>query len=587
MGEEVQFVYNTRFSSGSVNFHTRLAEALANELERERAAEEVVANDEIDDFPVVDDDMDLNYMPDDGDASDVENDWVVEGDEVFDSDDSDDDEEIEEQNATKDSFLGKDGTIWLKNEPNIGVRLRHHNIMRFRPGPKEQNSVPIEVFKKFFTPNITFIIISETNRNGKAVVEKWNAANPSKKQKIWTDFTATELDAFVGILLAAGYSHNNMQTTKALWQSNNLPIFRAAMSFNRFSALARYIRFDDGRTRAQRLRDDKAAPIRDVWNFLNENLAKNYSPHDSITIDEQLFPYRGKTKFTQYIPSKPAKYGIKIWWACDSKSKYPLQGKLYTGRQEGEEREVNQGENVLIQLAKPYSNTGRTIVADNFFTTLEGVKRLARIGLAFVGTIRSNKRCIPNEMRKDRSRPVLSSLFGFHENLVSICSYVPKKNKCVNLLSTVHYTKHCEGEAMKPEAILFYNENKAGVDCMDQMVTHFTTKRSTRRWTFAFFCNMLDTMALAAFCICKEVDGLNKNSARRNFLTTLAETLVLPNIENRMNNIHIIKQFNTRLAMESYFGRPLNVSLIDITFALHYISFSSFFFFISDSSSSS
>ena len=36
---------------------------------------------------------------------------------------------------------------------------------------------------------------------------------------------------------------------------------------------------------------------------------------------------------------------------------------------------------------------------------------------------------IPNEMRKDRSRSVLLSLFGFHENLVSICSYVPKKKK--------------------------------------------------------------------------------------------------------------------------------------------------------------
>ena len=53
---------------------------------------------------------------------------------------------------------------------------------------------------------------------------------------------------------------------------------------------------------------------------------------------------------------------------------------------------------------------------------------------------------------------------------------------------------------MKPEAILFYNENKTGVDFMDQMVTHFTTKRSTRRWTFAFFCNMLDNMTPGAFC---------------------------------------------------------------------------------------
>jgi len=40
-------------------------------------------------------------------------------------------------------------------------------------------------------------------------------------------------------------------------------------------------------------------------------------------------------------------------------------------------------------------------------------------------------------------------LFGFHENLVSICSYVPKKNRVVNLLLTVHYNKACEGEAKK------------------------------------------------------------------------------------------------------------------------------------------
>ena len=128
-----------------MNFHTRLAEALGNELERERAAEKVamVANDNIDDFPGDDDDTDLNYMPDDDDASDVENDCVVEAEEVFDSDDY---EEIEEHNATEDSFLGKNGTIWCKNEPNIRDRIRRHNIMRIRPGPKEQNNVPIQEF---------------------------------------------------------------------------------------------------------------------------------------------------------------------------------------------------------------------------------------------------------------------------------------------------------------------------------------------------------------------------------------------------------------------------------------------------------
>ena len=37
------------------------------------------------------------------------------------------------------------------------------------------------------------------------------------------------------------------------------------------------------------------------------------------------------------------------------------------------------------------------------FTSLEGTKRLYSLGLAFVGTIRSNKKCISIEMRKNPS----------------------------------------------------------------------------------------------------------------------------------------------------------------------------------------
>lgn len=158
--------------------------------------------------------------------------------------------------------------------------------MRFRSGPKENNSIPIEVFKKFFTPNISFIIITETNRYAKETIRKWNEKNPTKKSRVWEDLTSTELDAFIGILLAAGVTHNNMQNSSVLWQSDALPLFRAAMSHKRFLALTRYIRFDDGRTREFRQTLDKAAPIRDIWNFLNENLAKNYEPHETITIDE-------------------------------------------------------------------------------------------------------------------------------------------------------------------------------------------------------------------------------------------------------------------------------------------------------------
>ena len=100
-----------------------------------------------------------------------------------------------------------------------------------------------------------------------------------------------------------------------------------------------------------------------------------YKPTENLTIDEQLYPYRGHTKFTQYIPSKPAKYGIKIWWICDAENAYPLKKIIYTGKV-GNVREKNQGERVVEKLAAPLKNNGSNITMDNYFTTLPVAKHL-------------------------------------------------------------------------------------------------------------------------------------------------------------------------------------------------------------------
>ena len=84
------------------------------------------------------------------------------------------------------------------------------------------------------------------------------------------------------------------------------------MSYNRFWNIILFNRFDDANARAQRIEIDKAAPTRDIWTMLNSNLAKHYKPTKHLNIDEQLYPYRGRTKFTQYIPLEPAKYGTEV-----------------------------------------------------------------------------------------------------------------------------------------------------------------------------------------------------------------------------------------------------------------------------------
>lgn len=112
-----------------------------------------------------------------------------------------------------------------------------------------------------------------------------------------------------------------------------------------------------------------------------------YKPTATLTIDEQLCPYRGRTGITQYISSKPAKYGIKIWWICDAENACPLQGIMYTGKTDGT-REKNQGERVVKELAVMYRGSGRNICMDNFCTTLHIAKQLLSWNLTVVGTVK-------------------------------------------------------------------------------------------------------------------------------------------------------------------------------------------------------
>lgn len=162
-------------------------------------------------------------------------------------------------------------------------------------------------------------------------------------------------------------------------------------------------------------------------------------------------------------------------------------------------------------------------------------------------------------MKPSRSREVLSTLFGFHEK-ATICSYVPKKNKAVILLSTMHYDYEISDAAhKKPEMILFYNQTKAGVDTMDQMCSRYSTQRRTCRWPLAFFFNILDIAGVAAYVIYYENNSMlrKKTNRRRLFLRQLSEELAMPMIEERAPNQQIMRNHSTKIAVESFFERPI------------------------------
>ncbi len=140
---------------------------------------------------------------------------------------------------------------------------------------------------------------------------------------------------------------------------------------------------------------------------------------------------------------------------CDSKSFYPLKGKPYLGK-EGDQRQTGLGKKLVMELSEPYKRSNRNITADNFFCDLDLALSLKARGLTLVGTIRKNKRFLPPAFLPSRARPEGSSVFGFHAAGVTLVSYVPKKNRSVALLSTMHHDAAVdqESEKAKPEIIL-------------------------------------------------------------------------------------------------------------------------------------
>lgn len=244
------------------------------------------------------------------------------------------------------------------------------------------------------------------------------------------------------------------------------------MSRRRFQLLMKHLRFDDKSTRTARRQRDIFAPFRDMWDEFMKNLSQHYVPGCYVTVDEQLVPFRGRCSFLQYLPSKPDKYGIKVFWVADSQSNFPLKGIPYLGRAAGQPRTINLGRNTAIDLVTPFFKSGRNVTCDNYFTDHVLTETLLKNGLTTVGVVRQNKRFLPDSFESKKKLPLHDSRFMFDKNH-TLVQYQSKKNKQVVLISTMHDTGVIDATPAnakrKPEIVLFYNDTKGAVDTVDKM----------------------------------------------------------------------------------------------------------------------
>ena len=115
-------------------------------------------------------------------------------------------------------------------------------------------------------------------------------------------------------------------------------------------------------------------------------------------------------------------------------------------------------------------------------------------------------------------------------------SYVPKKNRSVVLLSSLHHDAVICNDTEKPEIIEYYNKTKGAVDTLDQMCARYTVQQATQRYTMAMFCGMTNVALVNAYVV--YAHNMRKQQPhmklkRKEFLLSIARHLVTTFVTQR------------------------------------------------------
>ena len=211
-----------------------------------------------------------------------------------------------------------------------------------------------------------------------------NAAAPHG----WQPTTAAELYAFLGAHLFMGI--NRLPRTEMYWSATwSNPLLTSIFSRDRFKQLLRFFRV---------VAPDEAAAernplphVRSLAAKLNTSFAAHSSPSQRLALDEAMVAYKGRSPIKQYIPSKPHKWGYKIY--CLSSDDYLLRFEVYAGK---EERSVDGATyDTVMRMLQGYEDKAHILFTDNWFTSPALLLALQQKGIRICGSVRRNRKGMP------------------------------------------------------------------------------------------------------------------------------------------------------------------------------------------------
>ena len=92
----------------------------------------------------------------------------------------------------------------------------------------------------------------------------------------------------------------------------------------------RYLHLQDNMDPAMDKQADKLWKLRVFMDLLLVRFQALYEVNGFVTVDESMVKFKGRLGFRQYLPMKPAKWGIKVWVMAESKTGYATNFQVYS-----------------------------------------------------------------------------------------------------------------------------------------------------------------------------------------------------------------------------------------------------------------
>ena len=357
-----------------------------------------------------------------------------------------------------------------------------------------------DFLKLYINDDMMRLLVTETNRYASQYIER-NVISPHSPVNKWCPTTDDEMYAFIGLALLMGLVYK--PRLSMYWSGDQVfstPVFGQVMSRDRFLLILRFLHVNDNDLLDVSDPDrDRLHKIRPFLDLLKDNCASVYSPGRDLCIDESLVLFKGRLAFKQFIRTKRARFGIKLFELCTSNG-IMLDFLVYHGKVHTELWNIPGhnflfSEQVPLTLMSRYLDRGHRLFLDNYYTSPVLAQYLLDRGTKLVGTVRATRQNFPAELSNASLEKGQSQFAAAHTGMLAVkyrasTDKANKKPKVVYLLSTDHENRCVQtaktdkdgAPIMKPHCVTDYNKNMGGVDLQDQQLESVMAIRKTFKW---------------------------------------------------------------------------------------------------------